>query len=136
MGLDWMNALHQAEQGNWERAGEYVMPGSLKDILKAYRNTTQGGMAGKLQVSPPSVGDELLQLMGFSGVERERMMAGHFALQKALKADQAEQAANKPLTYGERLRQAQQARKDNTVLGVKVSKKQTPLAREYSNAYQ
>ena len=125
MGMDWLNALHQAEQGNWERAGEYMMPGSLKDFLKVYRNATQGQMAGKSQVSPPSFGHELLQGLGFSSVNSERLMSGHFALQKEVKAQQ---------TVTDQLK-AKRSR-EKSVLGVKIPKKQRALGEEYENAYQ
>lgn len=129
MGLDWMNALHNAEQGNWERAGEYLMPGSLKDMFKTYRNATEGSMAGKQQVAPASFGDEVLQMLGFSGVQREQQMAGHFAFQKRIKADQAAQAATK----GAQLKAKHQGR---TTLGVRVSRGEEATAREYEDAYQ
>jgi hypothetical protein len=130
MGFDWLNALHQAEQGNFERAAEGVLPGSLKDFMKAYRLGTQGQMAGKQQVTPPSFGDELLQILGFSGVEREQKLAGHFALQKALKAQQAEQAQTK----GAQLKAKHAAKQ--SVLGVPVTAKERAIAQEYQRAYQ
>jgi hypothetical protein len=130
MGMDWLNALHQAEQGNFERAGEGILPGSLKDFMKTYRNATEGQTAGKQQVEPPSFGHELLQMLGFSSVESERMMAGHFALQKALKAQQAEQAQTK----GAQLKAKQAARQ--SVLGVPVTAKERALGQEYQRAYQ
>jgi hypothetical protein len=126
MAVDWLNAVHQMEQGNYERASEGVLPGSLKDFAKAYRLATEGTMAGKQQVRPASYGEALLQALGFSSVEREQALAGHMALQKAIKAQ--------PLTRGEQLKQAHRAKQ--TVLGVPVTARDRALAQEYQRAYQ
>ena len=126
MGFEWLQALHDAEQGDYERAGEGVLPGTLKDMFKAYRLATEGQMAGKAQVTEPgSVGDVIQQLLGFSGVEREQKLAGHFALQKAMKAQQS---------VSDQLKAKRSHEK--SVLGVKIPKKQAALGEEYENAYQ
>jgi hypothetical protein len=131
MGVEWLQALHDAEQGDYERAGESFLPGTLKDMFKTYRLATEGQMAGKQQITQPgSMGDELLQMLGFSGVERERLLAGHFALQKAMKADEAARQS-----VGAALK-AKHASREKTVLGVKVPRKEGGLAQEYEHAYQ
>ena len=126
MGMDWLDALHYAEQGEWGRAGENLMPGSLRDFAKAYRNATEGQMAGKEQVSPPSFGKELLQSLGFSDVKTERLLTGHYALQKAVKTQETVQDQLK----------AKHASREKSVLGVKVPKKEHALGDEYESAYQ
>ena len=125
MAIDWWNALQDVEAGEYERAGEGVLPGSLKDFLKSYRLATEGTMVGAQQVRPASMGDALQQFFGFSGVERQQAQAGHYALQKAERA--------LPPTKGEQLKTRHQ---EKTVLGVKVPKRGGALAQEYENAYQ
>ena len=124
MAIDWWNALQDVEAGKYERAGEGVLPGSLKDFLKSYRLATEGTMVGNQQVRPASMGDALQQFFGFSGVQRQQALAGHYALQKAERA--------LPPTKGEQLKARHQ---EKTVLGVKVPKRGGALAQEYENAY-
>jgi hypothetical protein len=126
MAIDWLTAIQNMEKGEYERAAEGVLPGSLKDFAKSYRLATEGSMAGNKEIRPASYGDALLQFLGFSGVERERQMAGHYALQKAIK--------DQPQTKGEQLKAKHQQKQ--SVLGIGVSKKNASLASEYSSAYQ
>ena len=126
MAIDWLTAIQNMEKGEYERAAEGVLPGSLKDFAKSYRLATEGSMAGNKEIRPASYGDALLQFLGFAGVERERQMAGHYALQKAIK--------DQPQTKSEQLKAKHQQKQ--SVLGVGVSKKNASLASEYSSAYQ
>ena len=127
MGMEWLNALHDLTLGNHERAFEAVLPGSFKDLAKAYRLGTEGQMAGKQQVSPASFGDVLLEVLGFQQIEREQKLAGHHALAKAIRTQQEQQRMNK----GEQLK----AKHRTTILGVPVSRKSEALGREYQRAY-
>ena len=126
MALQWMDAIHQIELGNYQEAFENALPGSLKDIAKAYRLSTQGQTtrSGKVIYSG-SVGDTIQQLLGFSSLERERAQAGHHALQKELQSEK---------NVGDQLKAKHKERA--TVLGVPVSKKQKATASEYERAYQ
>lgn len=128
MAMDWLTAIHNAEQGEWGKAMQTALPGSLKDIAKAYQLATEGTTVGKQQLQEASVGEALLQLLGFSSLERERAFSGHFALQRALKAEQAEQKQTK----GEQLKVKHQ----QSTLGVTIPKKQRAIASEYESAYQ
>jgi hypothetical protein len=126
MAIDWLTAIQNMEKGEYERAAEGVLPGSLKDFAKSYRLATEGSVAGSKEIRPASYGDALLQFLGFAGVERERQMAGHYALQKAIK--------DQPQTKGEQLKAKHQQKQ--SVLGVGISKKNASLASEYGSAYQ
>ena len=126
---DWLDALAAAEKGDYQGMAEKALPGSLKDFAKAYREGTTGEVKGGKTIRPASFGDALLQTLGFSGVERERQMEGHYKLQEAIK--------NQPKTVAEQLKAKHAAqRQGKSVLGVPVSKKNAALATEYGSAYQ
>ena len=154
--MDWLGALQKLEAGDYQGAMEGALPGSLKDIAKAYRLGTQGQMAGRQQVYPGSVGDTILQLLGFSGVERERAMAGHAALKKALAteskgksdivnrfvqggANQGDIAKWNAANPGSRItpQELQKARQPGkNVLGIKTTPQNRAMSQEYQHAYQ
>ena len=127
---DWLDGMAATEQGDYQKAAEKFLPGSLKDFAKAYREATTGTVKGGKTIREASFGDALLQMLGFSGVERERQMEGHYKLQEAIKAQDEAQKQTK----GEQLKAKHAAKK--TVLGVPVSKKHAALESEYGSAYQ
>jgi hypothetical protein len=127
--LDWLDGMHALEGGDFQKAGEKFLPGSLKDFAKAYRLGTSGVQVGGKTIRPASYGDAMLQTLGFSGVERERQMEGHYKLQEALK--------NQPKTVAEQLKAKQAAKwAGNYPMGVKPTAKNAPLIKDYRNAYQ
>ena len=127
--LNWLGALHSLEGGDYQKAAEQALPGSLADFAKAYRLGTTGVQAGGKTIRPASVGDAILQTAGFSGVERERQTEGHKKLQEAIK--------NQPKTVAEQLKAKQAAKRQGaTILGQKVTPKNAALVRDYANAYQ
>ena len=128
--VDWLDGAAALEKGDYQTAGEKFLPGSLKDFAKAYREGTTGEVKGGKTIRPGSFGDALLQVLGFSGVERERQMEGHYKLQAAIKAQDA--AAKQ--TKGDQLKAKHAAKA--SVLGVPVSKKHAALESEYGSAYQ
>ena len=126
---DWLDALAAAEKGDYQGMAEKALPGSLKDFAKAYREGTTGEVKGGKTVRPASMGDALLQTLGFTGVERERQMEGHYKLEEALK--------NRPKTVQEQLKAKQAAKQSGqTVLGQKVTAKNRGIVEDYGNAYQ
>jgi hypothetical protein len=127
--MDWLDGVHALEGGDFQKASEKFLPGSLKDFAKAYRLGTSGVQAGGKTIRPASYGDALLQTLGFSGVERERQTEGHYELQKALK--------NQPKTVAEQLKAKQAAKRaGNYPMGVKPTAKNAAMIRDYRNAYQ
>jgi hypothetical protein len=127
--MDWLDGMHSLESGDFQKASEKFLPGSLKDFAKAYRLGTTGVQAGGKTIRPASYGDALLQTLGFSGVERERQTEGHYELQKALK--------NQPKTVAEQLKAKQAAKRAGAYpMGIKPTAKNAPLIRDYRNAYQ
>ena len=132
---DWLDAAGALEKGDYQGMAEKALPGSLKDFAKAYREATVGKVVGGKTIREASYGDAILQTLGFSGVERERQMEGHYALQKALQ----EASAAKKETVGEKLKQAQRdrmAKGRRSVLGVPTTPQNRALQAEYGKAYQ
>jgi hypothetical protein len=149
----WHNTIQALEAGDYEKAAEDALPGSFRDIAKAYREVTQGTFAGPRMVKPASVGDAFLQTLGFQSLAQERAWAGHYALQKEIKAEKAsrDQVMQKGtvgdmvkwnqlhpqdrITPMERMR-VQQPKPGQITLGVKVPKWIPPArAQQYQQLY-
>src|ERR1700722_12097105 len=127
---NWLKGGAALESGDYQKAAENFLPGSLADFAKAYREATTGEAKGGKTIRDASYGDAILQTLGFTGVERERQMEGHYKLQEAIKAQDAAQKQTK----GEQLKAKHAAKA--TVLGVPVNKKHAALESEYGSAYQ
>jgi hypothetical protein len=133
--MDWLDAGAALEQGDYQKMSEKALPGSLKDLAKAYREATIGKVVGGHTIRGASYGDALLQTFGFSGVEAQRQMEGHYAMQKAIQ----EASAAKKQTVGEKLKQAQRDRAAKgrpSVLGTPITKTNRAIAKEYGRVYQ
>lgn len=133
--MDWLDAAGALEKGDYQGMAEKALPGSLKDFAKAYREATTGKVVGGKTIREASYGDALLQTLGFSGVEAQRQMEGHYAMQKAVQ----EASAAKKQTVGEKLKAAQRermAKGRKSVLGTPVTKDNRAIAAEYGHAYE
>jgi hypothetical protein len=127
--IDWLDGMHALEGGDFQKASEKFLPGSLKDFAKAYRLGTTGVQAGGKTIRPASYGDAILQTLGFSGVERARQTEGHYKLQEAIK--------NQPKTVAEQLKAKQADKRAGSYpLGIKPTAKNAAMIRDYRNAYQ
>jgi hypothetical protein len=126
---DWHNAATALFEGDYQKAFEKALPGSLKDLAKAYRLGTEGVTTkGGQTIRDASFADALLQTLGFSGVERERQTEGHYKLEEAIK--------NQPKTVAEQLKEKHRQRAGQTVLGQPVTTKNRAITQEYGNAYE
>jgi hypothetical protein len=126
----WVDGLHQLEAGEYEKAGEGMLPGVTRDIAKGLRVATEGVTTPKGQmIHPGSFAAGLVQALGFQPAEIARAQQGRFELQKAIRA----QAAVK--TKGQLLKEKAAAARPSA-LGVNISPHNRALVQEYERAYQ
>jgi hypothetical protein len=110
--------------------GEAIPIRLFADPFKGYALGTQGAVTPTgHQIMPASPEAGALKTLGLTPLAQDYAYQGHFALQNAVKQQQAEDKLN----VGQRLQKKQ---RDKSVLGVSVGKKEKSLAAEYENAYQ